>query len=267
MASQIERVAAELRQRILKGELQAGQRVLEVEWARELAVSRTPLRLALVELEKQGLVERVGSRGYHVRGITMDDVAEAIDLRGVLEGVAARLVAEAGLPDDDLQTLSACVEEGRLLLDFADANGGVVDSAAWASMNARFHATLVGAAGNKTLRSTLDHVTKSPLADAGALGINGAQPNLELSYLKRAQSDHEDVLLAIKEREGARAENLMREHARRSRDNKRRLAQGSGALLVHEASNPFGAPRDERKGSLGGAQSRGQSLMARMASE
>ncbi|WP_157632280.1 GntR family transcriptional regulator [Variovorax sp. CF313] len=239
MASQIERVAAELRRRILKGELLAGQRVLEVEWAQELAVSRTPLRLALAELEKQGLVERLGSRGYHVRVITMDDVAEAIDLRGVLEGVAARLVAEGGPSNDDLETLSACVEEGRLLLEAADANDGVLDSAAWASMNARFHATLVGAANNKTLRSTLDHVNKSPLADAGALGIHGSQPVLELSYLKRAQSDHEDVLLAIREREGARAENLMREHARRSRDNKRRLTQSSDTLLVHEASVPL----------------------------
>lgn len=239
MASQIERVVAELRQRILKGELQAGQRVLEVEWAQELAVSRTPLRLALVELEKQGLVERLGSRGYHVRGVTMDDVAEAIDLRGVLEGVAARLVAEAGLSDDDLETLSACAEEGRLLLEAADANDGVVDSTAWASMNARFHAALVGAARNKTIRSTLDHVNKSPLADAGALGINGSQPVLELSYLKRAQSDHEDVLLAIKDGEGARAESLMREHARRSRDNKRRLAQGSGTLIARKAFPTF----------------------------
>ena len=75
MASQIERVTTELRRRILNGEISAGDRVRELEWAPELGVSRTPLRLALVELEKQGLVERKGVRGYHVRSITMDEVA------------------------------------------------------------------------------------------------------------------------------------------------------------------------------------------------
>lgn len=225
MASQIERVATELRRRILCGDLTAGQRVLEVEWAAQLGVSRTPLRLALVELENQGLVERIGRRGYHVRSITMDEVAKAIDLRGVLEGFAARLAAEAGLNEQDNETLSACVSEGRFLLDKSNASDGKFDFAAWASMNARFHTALISAGGSQALRSALDQVTKSPLANAGALDVNGAVPSLEISFLQRAQTDHEDVLQAIRGREGARAESLMREHARRSRDNKRRLAQ------------------------------------------
>src|SRR6185503_17824105 len=82
----------------------------------------------------------------------------------------------------------------------------------------------VQAAGNDALRSALEHVAKSPLAAAGVLGVSGVSPTLELSFLERAQVDHEDVLQAILAREGARAEALMREHARRSRDNKRKLA-------------------------------------------
>jgi len=223
MASQIERVATELRRRILNRELEAGQRVLEVEWAATLGVSRTPLRLALVELEKQGLLERVGSRGYQVREVTMDEVTHAIDVRGVLEGFAARRAAEIGLEPHEYEVLARCVQQGRELLDRADDSGEGFDMASWASINAEFHEALVAAGGNGPLRLALEAVKRSPLADASALGIRGAQPRLELSFLRRAQADHEDVLQAIIEREGARAEALMREHARRSRDNKRRL--------------------------------------------
>ncbi|MBX3606714.1 MAG: GntR family transcriptional regulator [Piscinibacter sp.] len=242
MASQIERVATELRRRILSGELPAGQRVRELEWAPELGASRTPLRLALVELEKQGLLERVGSRGYHVRRITMDEVAEAIDVRGVLEGHAARLAAEAGLAPPQRDQLERCVQEGRRLLEAAGTRRGVLDNAAWASMNADFHAALVEAAGSRTLRAALELVTRSPLAHAGALGVNGAQPQMELSFLRRAQADHEDVLEAVLGREGARAEALMREHARRSRDNKRRLAERAAAQATEpEPASPRAA--------------------------
>jgi GntR family transcriptional regulator of vanillate catabolism len=229
MASQIERVAEALRRRILAGELPPGTRIRELQYAPELGVSRTPLRLALVELEQQGLVERVGKRGFAVRRITMDDVAQAIDVRGVLEGLAVRVLAENGLEDAARAELEACVDEGRRLLAAADRPRGRLDAARWAAMNARFHAALVGSSGNRALRSALDHVAKAPLAAAGALGLSGLRPLLELAYLRRAQTDHEDVLRAILDGEGARAEALMREHARRSRDNKRALAAMPGA--------------------------------------
>lgn len=225
MASQIERVVTELRRRILNGELAPGERIVELQYAPALGVSRTPLRLALVELEKQGLLELVGKRGFQVRSVTMEDVAQGIDVRGVLEGYAARLVAEAGASKSLAQLLAECVQEGRSVLDVAVKRRKSVDLARWAAMNARYHGALVEAAGNDALRSALEHVTKSPLAAASVLGVSGVSPKLELSFLERAQADHEDVLQAILGREGARAEALMREHARRSRDNKRKLAQ------------------------------------------
>jgi GntR family transcriptional regulator of vanillate catabolism len=70
-------------------------------------------------------------------------------------------------------------------------------------------------------------VDKLPLASASALSLGGAAPALELAFLQRAQQDHEDIVDALQAHEGARAEALMREHARRSRDNKRELLTGS----------------------------------------
>jgi GntR family transcriptional regulator of vanillate catabolism len=240
MASQIEHVVTELRRRIMSGELAAGERIVELTYAPELGVSRTPLRLALVELERQGLLETVGKRGFRVRGVTLDEVAAAIDVRGVLEGHAVRLIAERGLRDDVHLALTQCVAEGRVLLEQAGSDAGTLDCAAWAAMNENFHRLLVDAAGSDPLRSALEHVTKSPLVGAGALAFSG-QPVLELSFLQRAQADHEDLLQALRDREGGRAEALMREHARRSRDNKKLLMEHSserapGPMLAAKAA-------------------------------
>ena len=228
MASQIERVIAELRRRILAGRLSPGERLVELQLAADLQVSRTPLRIAFGELETEGLLERLPTRGFRVRSVTLDEVAQAIDVRGALEGMAARIVAEAGVAQDVLRHLQSCLDEGRRLLGGMHASPEAVDTTQWAAMNARFHHTLVQAAGNPVLASALGHVARTPMAGPGALGISGLLPSLEIAFLQRAQFDHEDVVQAIASGEGARAEALMREHAHRSRDNKRRLMIGFG---------------------------------------
>lgn len=226
MATQILHVVNELRRRIVARELMPGERLVELALAAELGVSRTPIRLAFEELEKQGFLQRLPTRGFRVRELTVDDISDAIDVRGVLEGMGARLAAEKAVGAEVLETLQACIAEGRALLDAADGEA-LVDLARWIPMNACFHATLMAAAGNRALSSALEHVGKAPLASAAALSLGGASPALERAFLQRAQQDHEDILGALRSGEGARAEALMREHARRSRDNKRELLTGS----------------------------------------
>jgi GntR family transcriptional regulator of vanillate catabolism len=233
MSSQIDYTTHALRRKILSGEFMPGDRMLELELSAQLSVSRTPIRIALGELEKEGLLERLATRGFRVRQFTVDEVANAVDVRGVLEGMAARQAAEQGLSQETKNELQSCISEGRDLLEKAQAAGYVIDAARWVPMNARFHNALVLAARNSTLASALAHVSKTPMAGAGALSLNGMLPLLEYSFIQRAQSDHEDVLAALLAAEGTRAEALMREHAHRSRNNKRelisRLQQGRTA--------------------------------------
>lgn len=223
MSSQIDYTTNELRRRILSGQAAPGERMVELELSAQLAVSRTPIRIALGELEKEGLLERLPTRGFRVRQFSVTEITNAVDVRGVLEGMAARQAAERGLTAATQAELQACIAEGRLLLEKAEGAGHVIDAARWVPMNARFHGALVEAAGNSTLTSALAHVSKTPMAGAGALSLNGSLPLLEYGYIQRAQSDHEDVLAALLAGEGTRAEALMREHAHRSRDNKREL--------------------------------------------
>jgi GntR family transcriptional regulator, vanillate catabolism transcriptional regulator len=224
MASQIDRVVSELRTKILSGRLRAGERVLEVQFSNELGVSRTPLRLALGELEKQGLLERLPTRGYRVRSFTLDEVTAALEVRGTLEGMAARLVAEAGVSQATLHTLQGCVRLGRSLIERARHQNAPLDASQWAEMNARFHGALVEASGNLALASALEHLCKIPMVRPGELWVGGGDETLALGFVERAQFDHEDVVHALEGHQGARAEYLMREHARRSAENKRILA-------------------------------------------
>jgi GntR family transcriptional regulator of vanillate catabolism len=239
MATQINHVVSRLRDMVLSGELTAGERIVEVPFAAQLGVSRTPLRLALMELEQEGLLERLPTRGYRVRAFTLDDIANAIDVRGVLEGMAARLVAERGLCGEALAPLARAVAEGRQLLDVAEQLGVTFDAEAWRAANARFHEALMVAANNRALASALEHNNKIPLAAPGALSLPTTPFGMEVALVRRAQEDHEDLLAALSRGEGARAEAILREHAYRSRENKRILiaqlqdeSPGAGAIAA-----------------------------------
>lgn len=223
MATQIDHVVSRLRDMVLSGELTAGERIVEIPFAERLGVSRTPLRLALMELEQEGLLERLPTRGYRVRAFTLDDIADAVDVRGVLEGMAARIVAERRLSAEALAPLTQAVSEGRHLLDIAEQMATPFDAEAWRAVNARFHEALVASADNRALASALDHNNKIPLAAPGALSLPAARSGLELAFVRRAQDDHEVLLTALSKGEGARAEAILREHAYRSRENKRVL--------------------------------------------
>lgn len=226
MSKQVHSVVIELRRRIVSGQYKPGQRLVELSLSAELGASRTPIRLAFGELEKEGLLERLPTRGFRVRAFNPADISDAIDVRGTLEGMAARLVAERGPSEQVLAELQDCVQSGRELLRQAGGHGQSLDAAAWIEMNARFHATLVEAAGNRALVSALEHVARRPMAGAASLTLHGTAPRLELRFIERAQQDHEDLVSALLARQSARAEAVMREHAFRSRENKRELLAG-----------------------------------------
>src|SRR5262250_3091384 len=105
-------VALRIREMILRGELEPGQRLAEVGLAERLGVSRTPIRQALPALAREGLLSAAGRRGYVVRSFSPQDVVDAIETRGLLEGLAARRIAERGAETQLLEKLKDCLAEG-----------------------------------------------------------------------------------------------------------------------------------------------------------
>ena len=205
-----------LRDLILSGELPPGERLSEPSVAERLGTSRTPVRAALARLAEEGLVEAVPSGGFAVKSFAEDEIQDAIELRGLLEGHAARLAAERGAPG------AALAEMKRLIARLDGATAPPISEAGftdYVALNAHFHELLVEAAGSVVLARQIGRVVALPFASpSGFVLAQAALPEAQ-RVLTIAQEQHRAVVEAIERREGARAEALMREHARLARRN------------------------------------------------
>lgn len=219
MTTQQSRVVIMLRELILQGELQPGQRVTEIPLSERLGVSRTPVRHALAVLAQEGLLTLSESRGYVVREFSVQEVLDAIDLRGVLEGHAARQVAERGASRGLIRKLRACLEEGDAI--FAKGYLAEADESRYSDMNGRFHHLIVEAAGNKAVTSALALNGRVPFATPSAVALLKGKIDMQAGYriLHYAHRQHYAMVQAMENSEGARIEALMREHANPVKEN------------------------------------------------
>jgi len=205
-----------LRDLVLKGEIEPGERLSEVALAARLSVSRTPLRAALQKLEQEGLVTLIPSGGYSVRSFTRQDMIDAIELRGVLEGTVARLAAERGVTPAKLAELRSVIAE---LDETVVMDASVMDFGRYETLNGIFHRHLWELCGSGVLKAEIERMTRLPFASPNAfVNIEMDVPAFHRSLIV-AQAQHKAIFSAIKAREGARAEALAREHARLARQN------------------------------------------------
>ncbi|WBY02551.1 GntR family transcriptional regulator [Ramlibacter tataouinensis] len=223
-ASQAVKAQLRLRELILSGELPGGSRIAELAIVERLGVSRTPIRAALMRLEQEGLLEALPNGGYAVRTFSERDVADAIELRGTLEGLAARLAAERGAPAVVLAEAGECLAG----IDAVLAQPALDDEAfsRYVALNQRFHALLAEAAGSPVLARELERVVSLPFASPSGFVVVQANSAQARDMLIVAQDQHRQVLEAIGQREGARAEAIMREHSRLAQRNLREAVQG-----------------------------------------
>jgi GntR family transcriptional regulator of vanillate catabolism len=200
-----------IREMILRGKLQPGQRVAEAPLADLLGMSRTPVRQALPLLAQEGLLIENETRGYVVRAFTAADSVDAIDMRAVLEGLAARRVAERGASRSFVEALRRCLDDGDAILRKRCVEES--DEALYAEMNARFHMLILQEAGSAILTEALERNSRIPFAGSQALAFD--KTNLEEMYdmLHYAHRQHYAVVEALQRGQSARAEALMREHA------------------------------------------------------
>ncbi len=223
MASQLDEVTVALRELILNGELKPGERLAEIPLSERLGVSRTPVRHALTLLQAEGLLAPSGARGYEVRRFSVQDITDAIQVRGALEGLAARTVAEHGVTRRLRGILDECVAGGDAILDKPEVT--VDDNVAFAQLNARFHAAIVDEAGNVALSNALKLNDKLPFAAAASVAWEFSAESQRRRVLFRAQIQHALIRDALVAAEGARVEALMKEHCHVAMDSVRALTQ------------------------------------------
>ena len=214
-SSQTTKATLGLRELLLSGAFKPRERVPELRLVEELGVSRTPLRIALMTLEHEGMLETLPGGGFVVREFTRTDIDDAIELRGVLEGTAARLAAERLESDDELERLRELCGE----LDAVVHTPSVETFMEYVGLNEEFHDGFRELAKSAQLARALEHVLALPFGPPSALLMVHAALPESWEILLVAQHQHHALIDAIGRREGARADAIAREHARLARRN------------------------------------------------
>jgi GntR family transcriptional regulator of vanillate catabolism len=217
-SSQTARAVLSLREMLVQGHFRPGERIREVPLAAELKVSRIPLHLALERLAHEGFLEIRPTRGFVVQRFSTEDIYDAIELRGLLEGSAARLAAERFKNISELSSLQATSHEiltlvrGHKKLTMETFN-------LYIDLNARFHSGLLDLSRSRMLRRAIQQACSLPFASPSAF-LKRQYISSDLWELFLISADqHCGIVDAIANRDSMRAEILTREHARVARRN------------------------------------------------
>jgi GntR family transcriptional regulator of vanillate catabolism len=236
VSTQTETAIVKLREMLIRGDFAAGERLGESLLAQRLQVSRTPIRLALAELAKEGLLEYKPNCGFEVRSFSIDHIINAIAVREQLEGMAAARAAEVGLSEAHANTLESCLLQidGLLLrpeLDHRDVRN-------WAEINGIFHSTIVTASGNEVIADMLKRLEHIPLAAARTFAGTYESLAAQQAVIRKSQVEHRWVYDAIMSKNSGRAETLMKQHVMEGRQNLRRVLERLQSEADH-SKHPF----------------------------
>ena len=192
-----EHVAHWIRQRLIQGELLPGARLREARIARELQTSRAPVREAMAQLAREGLVTKRPNQSPRIVELTESRLREVADLRGVLEGYGASLAIRR-LDEGGLRALGGILRTMRR----AAAEG---EFARMVELDYAFHDVVMRSAGHQLL-----YETWSRMGDRVRLLVSGT--NLMDRDLRGTLRLHERILAALRARDGTRAQRLMGAH-------------------------------------------------------
>lgn len=203
MSRASDRAYAAIRSMILSGELPAGAQLGEEALAERCGVSRTPVREALRRLETDLLVLRTDTQRSFVADWSIDDVADAFDLRARLESMAARRAAEHMTPEalDRIRAANRALEVA-IRRPQPDIEG-------FLEANREFHAAILDTAGSRRLAALLGTLIEQPVVWRTA-------HHYSREALHRSHGEHEELAAAFARRDGAWAEAIMSSHILRA---------------------------------------------------
>lgn len=206
----VDAVYDSLRRSILDGLIEPGTQLSVPEISRRLEVSRSPVREAVLQLVAEGLAFEKPRKGVVVAMIGIEDLIEIHEIREYTEALTARLAAERATKAA-LETLSRIVAEQEQAVEQDDAGG-------YFRTNAAFHEELGQACGNARLRAI-----RNSLEDQMQIGLQKVSE--DVGQRQRGLLEHKQLLEAVTRRDGKLAEQLMREHIAKTRENLTSLHQ------------------------------------------
>lgn len=193
-----EQIVSSLRESIVKGELQSGQKLTEPELAEKLGISRTPIREAFRQLESEGFLTVIPRRGAVVSSITRKEIEDFYEIKSLLEGYAARVAAER-ITKKDIDKLKKINEQLEVLTEGDDVE-------AFFRKNNEFHNTFIALCGNEKLMELRgDLVQKFLRFRLQALAVPGR--------LMESVKQHRIIIKALIKKDGRLAEAIVIEHS------------------------------------------------------
>lgn len=208
-----------LREAIITGRLKPGERLMEVQMAEEMGVSRTPVREAIRKLELEGFVVMMPRKGAYVSGISLKDIADVYEVRTALEALAAGLAAER-ITDEELEKLE------RLLIAVTEAAENN-DLDRWVRQDIDFHDIIYKASRNDRLMQIISNLMEQlHRFRSTSLAYPGR--------MKIAVEEHKKIVEAISERNVSLAQSLAQEHVENAENSMLEALEKNGLMLDKE---------------------------------
>jgi DNA-binding GntR family transcriptional regulator len=196
-----------LRRAILDGSLKAGTPLHETTISKQLDVSRSPVREALIQLERENLVVSSPNRSTVVRSPTAEETYQIYTIRAALEGIAARWAAERSTP----QLVASLRDAASKLNERTTGKNESKEDAA--QMGIEFHAAIAEASQSEEIQRLL-----RSLRNQIQLVMVGGLASLSNLRAERVHAEHVALINAISRKDGDRAERLASEHVLSARD-------------------------------------------------
>lgn len=218
-----------LRGAIVSRRLEPGERLMEVQLAEAMGVSRTPVREAIRRLELEGFVVMVPRRGAYVAQLSFKDIADAFEIREALEGLAAGLASERATEEDieELERLQVRMTE---CLDRGDTKRAV-------DMDIQFHEKLYDASRNERLSQMISNIREQILRFR----------TQSLSYpgrLAEALQEHSQVIDAIAERDPVAARKHAEDHIQAARNSLMEMMSAQRRARQESRGDDTATPED-----------------------
>ena len=186
-----------LKAEIIEGSLKPGTKLLENNIAKQLGISRTPIREALRELAAEGFVKMNPNQGVVVSNASVEDVQEVLQIRGVLEGLAARLATKM-INEEEIKEL----EKYQKQMEYYTNKDDVL---AFSEMDTEFHELILNICGNNRLIQIRKNLSdQAHRYQIRSLSVPGR--------LKYSLKEHQEVVEALKRKDAEQADRLSQKH-------------------------------------------------------
>lgn len=192
-----------IREAIIVGELKPGERLMEVQLAEKMGVSRTPVREAIRKLELEGLVEMIPRKGAHVAEVSVKDIMDVLEVRASLDGLATALAAER-ITEDEIKELNHVCTQFANYVEKENLQGSI-------KKDVEFHDIIYRSSRNDKLMQIANNL-REQVQRFRVIYIKG------YNTPKNIVAEHMDIIKAITEKDAEKARNFANEHIKKQEE-------------------------------------------------